>query len=307
VSTEIVPTNETTLQPAALELQAIAADVLLARMQAVDKVMKEVMKPGIHYGAVAPGVPGNMLYKAGTEVLAAAFQLALEYDVRTDVSDDGRRYIATCRVTHQPTGAFLGSGVGECSTAETKYKWRSAHKKEYDATAPDRRREKLTKRGERYYQVREETDDKANTALKMACKRAAADAIPAVLGVRGSVLLGDQSDAAEQTAAARVGDEAIASLLRIAAVKGTDEAGLLKAAAKHHQYRGKLADVPAPLYGWMIEQLLTLPDKVDPISGEVVDVDPDSEAARADSEPPGMSAEQYAASRDDGPSDGAIF
>lgn len=298
MSTEIVKT-EAALPP--IELQAIAADVLLARMQAVEKVVAEVMSPGIHYGPVAPGVPGNMLYKAGVELLAASFQLALEYVIETDASDDGRRYVATCRVIHQPSGTFLGSGLGECSTSETKYKWRSAHNKEYDATAPDRRREKFTKKGERYYQVREESDDKTNTALKMACKRAASDAILAVLGVRGKVLVEGTSDAAGQKTAQRVGDEAIATLLRLAAVKGTDQAGLLKAARVHQNYRGRLDDVPAGLYGWMIEQLVALPDKVDPISGEVVDVD--YEEARAEQgddedEAPGMDAEEFRAARD---------
>ena len=284
MSTEVVTTIENALPAAvvaqqAVELQAMQASVLLARMESVEHVVREVMKPGIHYGPVAPGVPGNMLYKAGTEVLAAAFQLALEYDVRTEPADDGRRYIAVCRVTHQPSGAFLGSGVGECSTSETKFKWRSAHKKEYDATPPDRRREKFKKNGERYCQVREEVDDKANTALKMATKRAAADAIPAVLGVRGS-LLADAGDAAERTAVARVGDDAIATLTKLAALKGTDGAGLLKAARKHRDYRGRLEDVPAELYGWMVGQLIELKDKVDPISGEVIDAD--EEAARAE-------------------------
>jgi len=288
MSTEIVKQEQNApaaVQAAqAIELQAMQASVLLARMKSVEQVVKDVMKPGIHYGPVAPGVPGNMLYKAGTEVLAAAFQLALAYDVKTEPSDDGRRYIAVCSVTHQPTGTFLGTGVGECSTQETKFKWRSAHKREYDATPADRRREKFTKKGDRYYQVREEVDDKSNTALKMACKRAAADAIPAVLGVRGSVLLGDAGDANEQTAAAKVGDDAIATLLRLAAVKGTDEAGLMKAARKHRNYRGQLAAVPAELYGWLVAQLIDLPDKVDPISGEVVDAEAEEESEHADDE-----------------------
>ncbi len=301
MTTEIVK-QEQTAPPAiaaaqAVELQAMQASVLLARMQSVENVVREVMKPGIHYGPVAPGVPGNMLYKAGSEILAAAFQLALAYEIRTEHDEDGRRYIAVCTVTHQPSGTFLGSGVGECSTSETKFKWRGAHKREYDATPADRRREKFTKKGDRYYQVREEVDDKANTALKMATKRAAADAIPAVLGVRGSVLLGDASDAAAQTAAMKVGDDAIATLAKLAALKGTDSTGLLKAASKHRGYRGRLEDVPAELYGWMIAQLIELPDKVDPISGEVIDAD--DEQARADQ---GDDSEPESA--DDGGEDG---
>jgi len=301
MSTEITKVEAAPV--AAIELQALQADVLLARMQAVDKVVREVMTPGVHYGPVAPGVPGNMLYKAGAELLAASFQLALEYEIETEATDDGRRYVATCRVTHAPTGVFLGSAVGECSTSETKYKWRGAQRREYDATAPDRRREKFTKKGERYCQVREEVDDKTNTALKMACKRAASDAILAVLGVRGKVLMDGAGDATEQRAALRVGDDAVATLLRLAAVKGTDESGLLKAGRRHVGYAGRLADVPASLYGWMIEQLIALPDKVDPISGEVVDEADEhpvaDEGDDGDDEAPGMDAEQFRAGRAD--------
>ena len=71
--------------------------------------------------------------------------------------------------------------------------WRKASKAEYDATGEDRRRTKTTTyqdsgRTVETLQIRENNVDKANTALKQACTRAARDAVLGVLGVRGMVL-----------------------------------------------------------------------------------------------------------------------
>ena len=274
MSTDIVPVNER-----AIELTAVQANVLLARRQAVEKVVRELMQEGVHYGPVAPGVPGTMIYKAGTELLAASFQLALEYDVQTEAADDGRRYIATARVVHQPTGAFLGSAIGECSTHETKFKWRGAHRKEYDATPADRRREKFTKSGETYLQVREEADDKSNTALKMACKRAAADALQAVLGIRGMFVFetaerggGRAAAPAASRATAKPKRASSAQLGKLGAV--AKEAGVsdetLRAGAERDFGVKELAALTTAQASELIDRIGKLPPAgVDPVTGEV--------------------------------------
>jgi len=268
-----------TIAAVAIELQAVQADVLLARRAAVEKVVREVMQEGVHYGPVAPGVPGTMLYKAGMEILAASFQLGLEYDVQTEVSDDGRRYIATARVIHQPSGAFLGSAVGECSTSETKFKWRSAHRKEWDATPNDRRREKYKKNGETYLQVREEVEDKSNTAAKMACKRAAADAIQAVLGIRGMFAFegggsapggfGGQQRPAPRPA--KAGAAKVKEMIAAASAKGISEGEVLSRLQRQGGFKGdKLADIGLDDFQWVMNGVADLPD-LDPVTGEVIE------------------------------------
>lgn len=202
MSGDIVPQQQAA-PPAtrAAEIQPVPVEQIIGRIKAVEQVVSEVMVEGVHWGDV-PGVQGQkMIDKPGVEVLAATFQLALDYVVDASTTPDGElRYIVKCRVLQQGTEAYLGSGMGEASTAETKYMWRGASREEYEATGEDRRRLKTktyqdSGRTVETYQVRENNVDKANTAIKQACTRAARDAVLGVLGVRGMVLQGNRQQA----------------------------------------------------------------------------------------------------------------
>lgn len=162
------------------------ADVL-RHVTAVQEVMKAVMKPEVHYGKI-PGTPKPTLFKQGAEVLCLAFKIADEYRTEDLSSDDVARYRVTCIGVHQPTGMVLGQGMGECSSAEEKYKWRKAVcDQEFDATPANLRRLKWVKPyGKDAFsikQVRTESADAANTALKMANKRAKIAMVLNVLAV----------------------------------------------------------------------------------------------------------------------------
>lgn len=104
------------------------------------------------------------------------FRIADRYEV-SDLSANGViRYRVNCIGEHQITGATLGSGLGECSTDEEKYRWRKAVcQEEFDATPETHRRLKFGRKQGGHYtvqQIRTEPADLANTVLKMACKRA---------------------------------------------------------------------------------------------------------------------------------------
>jgi hypothetical protein len=104
------------------------------------------------------------------------FRIADRYEV-TDLSRDGSiRYRVNCVGEHQTSGATLGSGLGECSSDEEKYRWRKAVcVEEFNATPETHRRLKFGRKQGGHYtvqQVRTESADLANTVLKMACKRA---------------------------------------------------------------------------------------------------------------------------------------
>jgi len=96
-------------------------------------------------------------------------------------TNDVIRFRIRAAVSHQITGAFLGAGVGECSSNEEKYCWRNAVcQEEYNDTPEDRRRIKYKKnygKVEKVQQVRTNPSDLANTILKMAKKRALVDGI----------------------------------------------------------------------------------------------------------------------------------
>lgn len=152
------------------------AAVVLTHAKTVQEVMKSVMKPNVHYGAIPGAGDKPTLLKSGAEVLCMTFRIADQYKV-DDLSAQGViRYRVTCTAAHQTTGEVLGSGLGECSTDEEKYRWRKAIcAEEFEATAPDMRRVKFVRKYgniDKVQQVRTEPADLANTVLKMACKRA---------------------------------------------------------------------------------------------------------------------------------------
>jgi hypothetical protein len=154
----------------------MSAMEVVAHAAAVQEVMRAVMKENVHYGKI-PGTDKPTLYKSGAEVLCMSFRIADEYRIDDLSTSDMIRYRVTCIGKHQVSDVALGSGMGEASTGEEKYKWRGAVcLEEFEATPATMRRVKYGKqRGGGFYkanQVRTEPSDLANTVLKMACKRA---------------------------------------------------------------------------------------------------------------------------------------
>lgn len=164
-----------TLVPGVAGRMAVA-DVVQQSM-AIQEVIKAVMRQNVHYGVI-PGTDKPTLYKAGAEKLCLTFHIADEYRVEDlSTGPDAIRYRVTCTGRHQQTGIEMGSGIGEASTSEEKYRWRRAVcKEEFEATPLNLRRTKYSRgKGGSFYtqeQVRTEPADLANTVLKMAAKRA---------------------------------------------------------------------------------------------------------------------------------------
>jgi len=142
---------------------------IISHVALVQEVMRAVMKPDVHYGII-PGTDKPTLYKQGAEVLCMAFRVADSYQVEDLSTADTVRYRVTCTGVHQVNGVVLGTGMGEASSGEEKYKWRKAWDEEFDATPANMRRIKSGKYKTK--QVRTEPADLANTILKMANKRA---------------------------------------------------------------------------------------------------------------------------------------
>lgn len=154
----------------------MAVAEVVQQAMAIQEVMKAVMREGVHYGVI-PGTDKPTLYKAGAEKLCLTFHIADEYRSEDLSTSEVIRYRVTCIGRHQQTGVELGSGIGEASTGEEKYRWRRAVcKEEFEATPVGMRRIKYSRgRNNSFYtqeQVRTEPADLANTVLKMAAKRA---------------------------------------------------------------------------------------------------------------------------------------
>ncbi len=155
-----------------VQSRSLTAADIRHRVNTIQEVMREVMKRDVHYGII-PGCKKPSLWKPGSEVLLATFQIGTSIHVTDLSNDDCIRYQVRVMGTHTPSGVLLGEGIGECSSNEEKYKWRKAYDEEFNATPETRRRIKFGKYKDK--QVRTEPADVANTILKMAKKRAQID------------------------------------------------------------------------------------------------------------------------------------
>lgn len=162
-----------------IEIKAtpLSAKELRQHKNIIAEVVKSVMQKDVHYGVIPGTGDKPSLYQAGADCLLATFHIAPSFRVE-DLTGSGHvRFRVTCIGTHQTTGVVLGEGIGECSSSEEKYKWRRAVcQEEFDVTPETQRRLKFARgKNGSYYtiqQIRTEPADQANTALKMAAKRA---------------------------------------------------------------------------------------------------------------------------------------
>ncbi len=159
------------------EQKTLTAVDIRAQVNLIQEVMRGVMKKDEHYGTI-PGTKKPSLYKPGAEKLLVTFRIAALDPKVEDLSVPGEsiRYRVTRGGQAINSGAFVGAGVGECSSDEEKYKWRKpVCDAEFDETPEDRRQVVWKNSANGPYQikrVRTNPADVANTILKMADKRA---------------------------------------------------------------------------------------------------------------------------------------
>lgn len=187
--------EETALQKT--DTKQLSVGEVKNQIQTIQKVLKDVMKQGVHYDKIKGCGDKLVLLKPGAEKILSTFMIGAE-PVIEDLSDGyDFRYRIIVRGFHIATGKTIGYGVGVCSTNEKKYAWRSAIcDEEYEATDPDKRQlhwkerggyDKKAcpkcKKGPNIYcdciieikQVRQNPSDIENTVLKMSKKRAIVD------------------------------------------------------------------------------------------------------------------------------------
>ena len=183
---------------------AMSVQQVLGQVALIQQIMGTAMKDGEHYGRIPGCGDKPTLLKPGAEKLCLTFRLAPTYDLdERNLDRDHREYRVQCTLSSILTGAFLGQGVGTCSTMENKYRFRAGGAEPTDKPVPraywDLRAEDpakaqeliggkgfttkkvdgkgwmIAKGGEKV-----ENDNPAdcyNTVLKMAKKRALVDAV----------------------------------------------------------------------------------------------------------------------------------
>jgi len=95
---------------------------LTRQSQAVQQLLGTVLTKGRHYGVVNSGDKPTLL-KAGAEKLALGFGLAPEFEgerMPVDLGEGHREYVMICRLRSLSSGLVVCSGLGSCSTRESR-------------------------------------------------------------------------------------------------------------------------------------------------------------------------------------------
>lgn len=183
---------------------ALSVQQVLGQVQLIQQIMSATMKEGEHFGRIPGCGDKPTLLKPGAEKLCLTFRLAPAYVVEEKQMDRSHReYRVLCTLSSITTGAFVGQGVGTCSSMEAKYRFRAGMAEPTDRPVPraywDLRQEDPAKAqeliGGKGFSTRKiegkgwmickggekvENDNPAdvfNTVLKMAKKRALVDAV----------------------------------------------------------------------------------------------------------------------------------
>ena len=156
----------------------------LTAIREFQALCRQELIQGHDYGII-PGTQKPTLLKPGAEKIAKLLVLADHFEILDKREDWDRplfRYLIRCTLADIATGKTVSTGLGECNSMESKYRYRWLWPSDADSAGVNKetavKRTVKTKRG-MVTQYRTENEDiysQVNTILKMAKKRALVDA-----------------------------------------------------------------------------------------------------------------------------------
>jgi len=170
---------------------ALSPQEVVKQVGTIQQIMSTVMKKDTHYGVIPGCGDKPTLLKAGAEKISLTFRLAPHYEVQKIVSGEHREYEVVCTLKHIPSDKIIAQGVGNCSTMESKYRYRNTMENTFEPIPQDYKAKKTQYNKDGFYcrkingawawvkMERVENPnlaDQYNTVLKMAKKRAYVDA-----------------------------------------------------------------------------------------------------------------------------------
>jgi ribosomal protein L37AE/L43A len=108
------------------KLGALSVVDVRAQVNLIQHIMKEVMKKDEHYGVIPGTGTKPTLLKSGAEKLCLTFRLDPQYEIEKQTDGAHLTITSKCTLFHIPSGQRYGSGMGSCSTKESKYAYRQA-------------------------------------------------------------------------------------------------------------------------------------------------------------------------------------
>lgn len=164
------------------------------KLDLVKTFFKTQMIKDIDFGII-PGTDKPALYKPGAEKLCALYGYSQRVLGKKETRDLATGYYlseVTVQLIHAASGIVIADGVGECSSYESKYRYRwvfeSDIPKNIDKSGLVSKTFESKKTGKEYTRYRLENPDlidQWNTVLKMAKKRALVDATLAATRTSG--------------------------------------------------------------------------------------------------------------------------
>lgn len=182
-------------QTSIVSLDEWSANDVVRQVTLIQRVMKEAMKEGEHYGTIPGCGDKKSLKKSGAEKLGLTFRLAPEYTIKNvDLPNGHREYTIVCTLRHITSGQAWRQGVGICSTLESKYRFRNNYVLTNQDIPKDYKQKKAAYKAQGFVCKKDDTTgewgwykleraehdnpmDNYNTVLKMAKKRAHVDAM----------------------------------------------------------------------------------------------------------------------------------
>lgn len=108
------------------KIGALTVTDVREQVNLIQHVMREVMKKDEHYGVIPGTGTKPTLLKAGAEKLCLTFRLDPQYDITERHEGQHLTITSKCTLYHIPSSQRFGSGMGSCSTRESKYAYRQA-------------------------------------------------------------------------------------------------------------------------------------------------------------------------------------
>ena len=109
------------------ENKSLSITQMASQIHQITEMQKEIMQKDVHFGLIPFCGKKPTLLKPGAEMLCMAFRLAPSFEVKINNLENGHReYISTCTLTKIGSGEIWATGIGSCSTMESKYRYRSA-------------------------------------------------------------------------------------------------------------------------------------------------------------------------------------
>lgn len=171
-------------RPPALKLTEEAIQTIQNNIEMAQRLVMNVLEKDVDYG-IHPGTDSLALRDPGASKIINAFNCYPDHKILySQETNEIITFQIQANLISRQTDNVVGTGIGSCSTMETKYGFRWVESPEDYGY----KREELTRRRRGKYRIpNPEVSDLGNTILKMATKRAEIDACQSLPGV-GSAL-----------------------------------------------------------------------------------------------------------------------